>query len=47
MQLVLGIYILLMFAHAATGLSALGWSKPLAMVHFVGDLPMAVLSLFS
>lgn len=47
MQLVLGIYVLLMFAHLATGLSALGWSKPLAMMEYVGNLPLAVLSIFS
>ncbi len=34
MQLVLGIYIALMLAHAATGMSALGWSRPLAMTFF-------------
>jgi len=47
MQLVLGIYLLLMFAHVATGLSALGWSKPLATMEYVGNLPLAVLTLFS
>ena len=31
MQLVLGIYFGLMFVHAATGMSALGWSQPLAV----------------
>jgi len=47
MQLVLTIYVALMFAHLATGLSALGWSMPLAMITFVSALPSAVLSLFS
>ena len=47
MQLVLGVYLLLMFAHVATGLSALGWSKPLATMEYVGNLPLAVLTLFS
>lgn len=47
MQLVLTIYFALMFAHLATGLSALGWSKPLAMITFVSTLPSAVFSLFS
>jgi hypothetical protein len=47
MQLVLGIYILIMFAHVATGLSALGWSKPLTMLAYVGNLPLTVMSLFS
>jgi hypothetical protein len=47
MQLALTVYIGLMFAHIATGLSALGWSRPLAMVTFVSNLPAAVLTLFS
>jgi len=47
MQLVLTVYAVLMLAHLATGLSALGWSKPLAMVTFVTELPSAVLALLS
>jgi hypothetical protein len=47
MQLVLTVYCTLMFAHLATGLSALGWSKPLAMITYVGTLPFSVLSIFS
>jgi hypothetical protein len=47
MQLVLGVYVLLMFVHVATGFSALGWSRPLAMMEYVGNLPLAVLSMFS
>lgn len=47
MQFVLTIYVALMFAHAATGLSALGWSAPLAMVTYVSNLPYAVLTMFS
>ena len=47
MQLVLSVYGALMLVHAATGLSALGWAEPLAMVTLVGDLPFTVLSLFS
>jgi hypothetical protein len=47
MQVVLTVYIALMFAHVATGLSALGWSKPLAMVTFVSELPAALLTFFS
>ena len=47
MQLVLSVYGALMLVHVATGLSALGWAEPLAMVTFVGDLPFTVLSLFS
>jgi hypothetical protein len=47
MKLVLSIYGALMLVHLATGLSALGWSEPLAMVTVVSELPFAVLSLFS
>lgn len=47
MQLVLTVYGALMFVHLATGLSALGWSQPLATVTFVSDLSFTVLSLLS
>ena len=47
MQLVLTIYMALMFVHAATGLSALGWHQPLAMVHYLSNVPHALLTLFS
>ena len=47
MQVGLTVYCALMLAHVATGLSALGWSKPLAMVTFVSNLPITVLSIFS
>ena len=47
MQLVLTIYIALMLAHLATGMSALGWSQPLAMIDYVGNLPYALLAVFS
>jgi hypothetical protein len=47
MKLVLSIYGALMLIHVATGLSALGWAEPLAMVTLVSDLPFTVLSLFS
>src|SRR5712671_4334460 len=47
MQLVLTIYVALMFIHAATGMSALGWHEPLAMVHYLSTVPHAVLTLFS
>ena len=47
MQLCLTVYAVLMFAHLATGLSALGWTQPLAMVTYVGHLPLAVISLLS
>jgi hypothetical protein len=47
MQLVLAIYIGLMLAHAATGISALGWSEPLAMFTYFTKVPTAVISLLS
>src|SRR4029079_3138630 len=45
MQLVLTIYGAVMFVHLATGLSALGYSRPLAMVTFVSSLPYTVFAL--
>ena len=47
MQLVLTIYAVLMLAHAATGMSALGWSGPLAMITYVSNVPYALITLFS
>ena len=47
MKLALTVYGVLMLVHAATGLSAMGWSEPLAMVTLVSELPFTVLSIFS
>ena len=47
MQLVLTVYGVLMLTHVATGMSALGWSGPLAMITFVTNAPYALLTLFS
>jgi hypothetical protein len=47
MQLVLTIYMALMLAHAATGMAALGWSQPLAMIDFVSNLPSVLLTILS
>lgn len=47
MKLALTVYGALMLVHAATGLSAMGWSEPLAMVTLVSELPFTVLSIFS
>ena len=47
MQLVLMIYCALMIAHAATGLSALGWHGPLAFVTYITNVPHTLLTLFS
>ena len=47
MQIALAIYCLVMFAHAATGVSALGWHTPLAVVTYITNAPHALLTLFS
>jgi hypothetical protein len=47
MKLALTVYGALMVVHVATGLSAMGWSEPLAMVTLVSELPFTVLSIFS
>jgi len=47
MHLVLTIYVALMLAHVATGMSALGWSEPLAMITYVTNVPHALMTLFS
>ena len=47
MRLVLTVYGALMLVHLATGLSALGYSRPIAMVSFVSNIPYTVVSLFS
>lgn len=47
MKLVLGLYLLLMMVHVATGLAALGWQAPETVASYFGGLPHAFLSLFS
>ncbi|HMJ26131.1 MAG TPA: DUF5658 family protein [Pyrinomonadaceae bacterium] len=47
MQLVLGVYGVLMLVHAATGMSALGWAKPLSMITYVSNAPVVLIRLFS
>jgi hypothetical protein len=39
--------VLLMLAHAATGMSALGYSEPLAMITYITNVPHLLLTLFS
>lgn len=46
MQLVLAVYGALMLVHAATGMSALGWTQPEAVISYVSSLPYALLTLF-
>ncbi|HEY5885546.1 MAG TPA: DUF5658 family protein [Pyrinomonadaceae bacterium] len=47
MKLVLGIYLALMLIHAATGISALGWSAPAVVLSHFGNLPNSLLALFA
>ena len=47
LKLALGIYLGLMFIHAATGLSALGFDGPERLMAFIGNLPGTVLALLS
>jgi hypothetical protein len=41
------IYCALMFAHAATGMSALGWHTPLVLITYITNVPHTLLTLFS
>ena len=47
MKLVLGIYLLLMFVHVATGFSALGWHAPVTIIMYFASLPRTFLALFA
>jgi hypothetical protein len=47
MTLVLSLYFGLMFIHAATGMSALGWHAPETLVAYLGNLPNGLLAFFS
>ncbi len=47
MKFVLTIYGLLMLVHLATGMSALGWSTPLAVVSYISNVPHTLMTLFS
>lgn len=46
MQVVLGIYGLLMVVHAVTGFSALGWQAPVTVLAYFVQLPVALLTAF-
>src|SRR6185503_977953 len=39
LSVALGVYIGLMFIHAATGCLALGWAGPVLVLNFIGSLP--------
>jgi hypothetical protein len=47
MRLVLTIYSILMLVHLATGMSALGWSQPLAVVTYITHLPSSLITMLS
>ena len=47
MQLALIVYCVLMLAHAATGMSALGWHTPLAIVTYLTNVPHTLLTLLA
>jgi len=47
MQIVLGLYCFIMLAHAATGLSAMGWHGPAVVVSAIVHIPHAVLTILS
>ena len=47
MRLVLGLYLLIMMVHVATGFSALGWQAPKTVATYFGSLPQAFLGFFS
>jgi hypothetical protein len=46
LNVVLGIYVILMLVHVATGCVALGWQTPVVVLGYVESLPHALLSLF-
>ena len=46
LNVVLGIYVILMLVHVATGCVALGWQTPVIVLTYVENLPKAFLSLF-
>jgi hypothetical protein len=46
MSLVLGLYLMLMVVHAATGMSALGWQAPEQLIAYVSNIPNSVLAIF-
>jgi hypothetical protein len=47
LNFVLGLYVILMLVHVATGCVALGWQTPMLVVDYIGRLPNAFLSLFA
>ena len=46
LNVVLGIYVILMLVHVATGCAAMGCETPVVVLSYVENLPHALLSLF-
>ena len=46
LTVVLGLYVILMLVHLATGCAAFGWQTPVVIVAYLANLPSAFLSLF-
>ena len=47
MKLVLGIYLVLMFVHIATGFSAFGWHAPAMVLTYFVSLPKTFFAMFA
>ncbi|HEX3085698.1 MAG TPA: DUF5658 family protein [Pyrinomonadaceae bacterium] len=47
LEVALIIYCVLMLAHAATGISALGWQTPLAVITYLTNVPHTLVTLLS
>lgn len=47
MKLVLGIYLVLMFVHIATGFSAFGWHAPATVLTYFVSLPKTFFAMFA
>jgi hypothetical protein len=47
LNVVLGIYVILMLVHVATGCVSMGWETPVVLLGYVETLPHTLLSLFA
>lgn len=47
MRVVLAVYFILMFVHAATGFATLGWDAPATVLAYFATLPKSFLAVFS
>ena len=46
LTVVLGVYVILMLVHVATGCVALGWNGPIVVLDYLGTLPNVLLMFF-